>query len=100
MGTYCNKCKRKVTFCSYPVTCDCECGDGYCCNCISEINNETSFCYTKTFDDVYIKQNNDFQAKQYLLSLQKNYTTADEIQSLITERLTAIGEREKNTIIN
>jgi len=50
--------------------------------------------------DVYIKQNNDFQAKQYLLSLQKNYKTADEIKTLITERLTAIGEREKNTIIN
>ena len=50
--------------------------------------------------DVYIKQNNDFQAKQYLLSLQKNYKTADEIQTLITERLTAISEREKNTIIN
>ena len=50
--------------------------------------------------DVYVKQNNDFQAKQYLLSLQKNYTTADEIQTLITERLNAIGEREKKTIIN
>ena len=50
--------------------------------------------------DVYIKQNNDFQAKQYLLSLQKNYTTADEIQTLIGERLKAIGEREKNSIIN
>ena len=50
--------------------------------------------------DVYIKQNNDFQAKQYLLSLQKNYTIADEIQILITDRLNAISEREKNTIIN
>lgn len=50
--------------------------------------------------DVYIKQNNDFQAKQYLLSLQKNYKTADEIQTLITDRLTAIGQREKDTIIN
>jgi len=50
--------------------------------------------------DVYIKQNNDFQAKQYLLSLQKNYTTADEIQTMITDRLTAISQREKNTIIN
>jgi len=50
--------------------------------------------------DVYIKQNNDFQAKQYLLSLQKNYKTADEIQTLITERLNAISEREKKTIIN
>ncbi len=50
--------------------------------------------------DVYIKQNNDFQAKQYLLSLQKNYKPADEIQTLITNRLNAISEREKNTIIN
>jgi TolA-binding protein len=50
--------------------------------------------------DVYIKQNNDFQAKQYLLSLQKNYKAADEIQTLITERLNAISAREKKTIIN
>jgi hypothetical protein len=50
--------------------------------------------------DVYIRQNNDFQAKQYLLSLQKNYTNPDEIQTLITDRLNAISEREKNTIIN
>jgi hypothetical protein len=50
--------------------------------------------------DIYIKQNNDFQAKQYLLSLQKNYKPADEIQTMITERLNAISEREKKTIIN
>lgn len=50
--------------------------------------------------DTYIKQNNDFQAKQYLLSLQKNYLTADEIQTMITDRLTAIAERESKTIIN
>jgi TolA-binding protein len=50
--------------------------------------------------DVYIKQNNDFQAKQYLLSLQKNYTATDEIQILITDRLNEISLREKNTIIN
>lgn len=50
--------------------------------------------------DMYIKQNNDFQAKQYLLSLQKNYKQTDEIQTLITDRLNAISEREKKTIIN
>ncbi len=50
--------------------------------------------------DVYIKQNNDFQAKQYLISLQKNYTVADEIQTMITDRLNAISLREKQTIIN
>ncbi|MDP4240285.1 MAG: tetratricopeptide repeat protein [Bacteroidota bacterium] len=50
--------------------------------------------------DVYIKQNNDFQAKQYLISLQKNYTVADDIQTLIKDRLNAISQREKQTIIN
>lgn len=50
--------------------------------------------------DMYIKQNNDFQAKQYLISLQKNYTVADEIQTMITDRLSAISLREKQTIIN
>ena len=66
-------------------------------------NTPHQFWLARSFvllSDVYIKQNNDFQAKQYLLSLQKNYTVADEIQTLITERLTAIGEREKTTIIN
>jgi len=50
--------------------------------------------------DIYVKQNNDFQAKQYLLSLQKNYTAADEIQSLITERLNAISQRENQKVTN
>ncbi len=49
--------------------------------------------------DVYIKQNNDFQAKQYLLSLQKNYTVQDDIQTMITDRLTAIAARESQTIV-
>ena len=66
-------------------------------------NTPYQFWLARSFvllSDVYIKQNNDFQAKQYLLSLQKNYTTVDEIQTLISERLSAISEREKNTIIN
>ncbi|HEY6914168.1 MAG TPA: tetratricopeptide repeat protein [Paludibacter sp.] len=66
-------------------------------------NTPHQFWLARSFvllSDVYIKQNNDFQAKQYLLSLQKNYTKADEIQTLITDRLNAISEREKNTIIN
>ncbi|HLP06380.1 MAG TPA: tetratricopeptide repeat protein [Paludibacter sp.] len=50
--------------------------------------------------DIYIQRNDDFQAKQYLLSLQKNYKVDDEIQTMITDRLQAISEREKQTIIN
>ena len=66
-------------------------------------NTPYQFWLARSFvllSDVYIKQGNDFQAKQYLLSLQKNYTTADEIQTLITTRLDAIAQREGQTIIN
>ncbi len=66
-------------------------------------NTPHQFWLARSFvllSDVYIKDNNDFQAKQYLLSLQKNYTVADEIQTLITDRLKSISEREKQTITN
>ena len=66
-------------------------------------NSPYQFWLARSFvllSDVYIKQGNDFQAKQYLLSLQKNYTAADEIQTLITERLNGIAVREGQTIIN
>lgn len=63
-------------------------------------NTPHQFWLARSFvllSDIYIKQNNDFQAKQYLLSLQKNYTTADEIQGMITERLNAIAGRENQS---
>ena len=44
--------------------------------------------------DVNVKLGDDFQAKQYLLSLQRNYTANDEILELINERLSAINDRE------
>ena len=49
--------------------------------------------------DVYIRQNNDFQAKQYLLSLQKNYTQQNDIQQMINTRLKEISERESKRVI-
>jgi hypothetical protein len=48
--------------------------------------------------DIYIKRGDDFQAKQYLLSLQENYTTPDTIQDLVLERLDAINTRQNNSI--
>ncbi|MGL5318980.1 MAG: tetratricopeptide repeat protein, partial [Bacteroidales bacterium] len=46
--------------------------------------------------DVYIRKKDDFQAKQYLLSLKNNYKAKDEIQQQIEERLQKIQAREKN----
>ncbi len=45
--------------------------------------------------DIYVAQNDDFQAKQYLISLRDNYTEQDDIQQLITERLDKITAREE-----
>ncbi|MDD3195039.1 MAG: tetratricopeptide repeat protein [Paludibacter sp.] len=50
--------------------------------------------------DVYIVQKNDFQAKQYLLSLQRNYKEQDDIQQLIESRLSGISQREKAKVSN
>lgn len=50
--------------------------------------------------DIYIVQNNDFQAKQYLLSLQRNYKINDDIQEMINSRLNGISQREKTKVIN
>ncbi len=46
--------------------------------------------------DINIKRGDDFQAKQYLLSLQANYTTQDSIQDMIRERLEKLNVEEQN----
>ena len=48
--------------------------------------------------DVHIQKGDDFQAKQYLLSLQKNYTAKDDVQEMINTRLNAISAREKSKL--
>lgn len=45
--------------------------------------------------DIYLKLENPFQAKQFLLSLRKNYTVQDDIQTMISERLDKIQAVEK-----
>ena len=49
--------------------------------------------------DIYIQKGDDFQAKQYLLSLQKNYTVKDDVQEMIIERMAKIDERSKDRVI-
>jgi TolA-binding protein len=41
--------------------------------------------------DVYIKKGDDFQARQYLLNLQKNYKGKDDIAPMISERLAQLN---------
>ncbi|MDR2824087.1 MAG: tetratricopeptide repeat protein [Prevotellaceae bacterium] len=48
--------------------------------------------------DTSVERKDDFQAKQYLLSLQRNYTTSDDVQPMIIERLAAIEKREKEKL--
>ncbi len=43
--------------------------------------------------DIYMQKGDDFQAKQYLLSLKENYHDQDDIQTLISARLQTIEER-------
>ena len=49
--------------------------------------------------DIYIQKGDDFQAKQYLLSLQKNYTVKDDVQEMIAERMAKIDGRSKERVI-
>ena len=52
--------------------------------------------------DIYIRQGDNFQARQYLVSLRNNYSGDDEIASMIEERLAKIqtnkNEGNENSI--
>ena len=51
--------------------------------------------------DIYISENRDFEAKQYLVSLQDNYTgTNDNIATEIKARLNDIESREAKQVKN
>ncbi len=50
--------------------------------------------------DVYMVRGEDFQAKQYLLSVQGNYKGQDEVPTMISERLAEIAAREKEKVTN
>lgn len=65
------------------------------------MNTQHQYWLAKSFvllSDVYVKRRDDFQAKQYLLSLQSNYRTQDDIQDTIKQRLAQIEERETEKV--
>lgn len=47
--------------------------------------------------DVYVARGDDFQAQQYLLSLQQNYRVDDDIQTLCSDRMDQIVARSLET---
>ena len=62
----------------------------------ANMNTTQQYWLAKAFillADVYARQGDDFQAEQYLLSLQANYMVQDDIQTMISERLQLIKER-------
>jgi len=60
------------------------------------MNTSHQYWLAKAFillSDINVKAGDDFQAEQYLLSLQANYHAEDDIQSIISQRLQLIRER-------
>ena len=62
----------------------------------ARMNTSQQYWLAKSFillADIYVKAGDDFQAEQYLLSLQANYKQNDDIQPAINERLQLIHDR-------
>ena len=48
--------------------------------------------------DIYTRRGENFQARQYLLALKQNYTlTGDDIPALVSQRIAALDELEKQS---
>ncbi len=64
----------------------------------ANMNTQHQYWLAKSFvvlADVFVQRGDDFQAKQYLLSLQTNYKVQDDVQEQIAQRLTQIAECEQ-----
>lgn len=49
--------------------------------------------------DINVRRGDDFQARQYLLTLQTNYQQKDDIQSMVSERIATLDEKEKEQVV-
>lgn len=62
----------------------------------ARMNTSQQYWLAKAFillSDIYVSAGDDFQAEQYLLSLQANYKVEDDLQPIIRERLQLIQDR-------
>ncbi len=66
-------------------------------------NTPHQYWLAKSFillSDIYVKQQRDFEAKQYLMSVRENYKGKDDISTEIKIRLDQIESREAEKIVN
>lgn len=67
----------------------------------ANMNTSQQYWLARAFvllSDVYMQKGEDYQAQQFLLSLQQNYTATDDIQQMIASRLQAIDERNQEKV--
>ena len=67
------------------------------------MNTQHQYWLARSFvllSDIYVRRGDDFQAKQYLLSLQSNYRVEDDIHTTVRQRLQQIDERENEKLKN
>ena len=46
-----------------------------------------------------MRRGDDFQARQYLLTLQANYHGQDDIATMVSERIAALDEKEREQVV-
>lgn len=49
--------------------------------------------------DINMRRGDDFQARQYLLTLQANYHGQDDIATMVSERIAALDEKEREQVV-
>lgn len=67
----------------------------------TQMNTQQQYWLAKALillSDINVDRGDDFQAQQYLLTLQNNYRQNDDIQTIVSERLSAITERQKEKV--
>ncbi|MCQ2347327.1 MAG: tetratricopeptide repeat protein [Paludibacteraceae bacterium] len=68
----------------------------------TQMNTQHQYWLAKALillSDINLQRGDEFQARQYLLTLQTNYKQKDDIQSIVEQRLAALDERSKEIVV-